>query len=280
MAKLLFLALCLLSGLTHAEPLRPQVFVSIPPQKQFIQKIAGGKVLVEVMLPPGESPETFSPSPKLIASLANAVSYFQVGVPFEKTWADSIMAANRDIRIIQCCDQISGSQDQQTGERNDVMHIWTNPIHVQKLAKIILDELIRIDPSHSDVFTQNYNDFFSGLAELDISIEKRLSRRKTDYFIVSHSAWTAFADNYGLIQLALEKNGKEIGPRSLLEIIRLARLEGLKKIFVMEQYRTPFIDNLAAELDAEVINIDPLAEDYITNMNVVAGKIAGSLITK
>lgn len=277
MYKFLYLFLLLIISPVNAEILRPRVFVSIPPQKQFVEKIAGDKVDVAVMLPPGESPETFSPSPRKILSLAKAVSYFQIGVPFEKVWLSSIRAVNKDMKIVQCCDQIYFSQNQLTHEHNNESHVWTNPINVQKMAKTILDELIRIDPSNIDEYKQNYYKFFFSLRDLDIAIKTRLSSRKTDYFIISHSGWTAFANHYQLEQLSLEKNGKEIGPRSLMEIVRLARQEKLNTLFVMAQYQTPFIDNLAAELAAKVVNLDPLVEDYMTNMYLVMNKLAISL---
>jgi zinc transport system substrate-binding protein len=83
-----------------------------------------------------------------------------------------------------------------------------------------------------------------------------------------------------LKQLALEKNGKETGPRSLLEIIRIARRETIKTIFIIEQYRPPFIENLAAELEAEIVSLNPLAEDYMTNMERVADQLARALRAK
>ena len=62
------------------------VFVSIAPQKFFVERIGGNEVRVEVMLNPGESPATFNPNPKKISRLASAKLYFSIGVPFEKVW--------------------------------------------------------------------------------------------------------------------------------------------------------------------------------------------------
>ncbi len=94
------LILVFLLFITLAVPVAAQtgnisVFVSIPPQKQFVQKIGGNRVDVHVMLPPGESPETYSPSPEMLATLATANLYFQIGVPFEKNWVNSIRSLNR-----------------------------------------------------------------------------------------------------------------------------------------------------------------------------------------
>ncbi|MGK0297241.1 MAG: zinc transport system substrate-binding protein [Gammaproteobacteria bacterium] len=276
MKKILCIILLSMATASYAETLKPRVFVSIPPQKQFIKRIAGDYVEVDVMLLPGESPETYSPTPRLIVSLSNAVSYFQIGVPFEKKWIDAIRSINKNIRIVPCCENILKVNQQRHEDVND-MHIWNNPVYVQQLARLMLDELIVIDPTHTNEFLNNYQNFITELVDLDNSIKSKLKNRKTKYFIVSHSAWGEYAQHYGLEQVALEKNGKEIGARSLLSIINIARQEGLNTLFVNEQYKTPFIDNLAAELGAKVISLDPLAEDYIENMSAVTIKIANSL---
>ena len=49
-------------GQVYAEPI--PVFVSILPQKYFVERIGGNEVNVEVMVNPGESPATFNPNPK------------------------------------------------------------------------------------------------------------------------------------------------------------------------------------------------------------------------
>ena len=275
--KIIYCFIVLIIATTsYAETIKPRVFVSIPPQKQFIKKIAGDYVDVDIMLLPGESPETFSPSPRLIVSLSNAVSYFQIGVPFEKKWIDAIRSINKNIRIVPCCENILHVNQHDHEDVND-MHIWNNPVNVQQLAKLILDELIVIDPTRSDEFLDNYQIFISELVALDNSIKSKLNNRKTNYFIVSHSAWGEYAQRYGLEQIALEKNGKEIGARSLLSIVNIAKQEGLNTLFVIEQYKTPLIEKLAAELGARLISLDPLAKDYIENMSAVTNKIANSL---
>jgi zinc transport system substrate-binding protein len=276
MKKILCLILLFLAAASYAETIKPRVFVSIPPQKQFINRIAGDYVDVDVMLLPGESPETYSPTPRLIVSLSDAVSYFQIGVPFEKKWMSAIRSINKKIRIVPCCANILNANQPEHEDVHD-MHVWNNPVYVQQMARLIVDELIVIDPTHADEFLNNYQKFLSELVDLDNSIKLKLNNRKTNYFIVSHSAWGEYAQRYGLEQIALEKNGKEIGAKLLLSIINIARQEGINTLFVIEQYKTPFIENLAAELDARLISIDPLAGNYIENMSAVTNKIANSI---
>ncbi len=259
----------------QANEVRPVVFVSIPPQKQIIERLAGEYVDVKIMLSPGQSPETFAPTPRQISSLADASIYFEVGVPFEATWIDSIHTVSPDVQIVECCE---GLFTNIPGKRNhNNMHIWTDPILTIELSRLAFNELSRLLPGHVDKLKENFIELENELRVLHESIEYRLTNRQTDYIIISHSALDAFSDRYGLKQLALETNGREIGLNSLTEMIKLSRGENIETIFVLEQYKSPLVINLATELDAELILLDILSENYIENLSVIAGQIARAL---
>jgi zinc transport system substrate-binding protein len=115
------------------------------------------------------------------------------------------------------------------------------------------------------------------LHQLHMEIEEKLDNKQTAYFIITHSALDAFANRYNLKQLALDINGREIGLNSLMEMIKLGRQDNIRTLFVIEQYRSPLVLNLADELNAEVVELDILAENYIDNMFYIAEQIARSL---
>ena len=68
----------------------PTVFVSILPQKFFVQQISGDLINVEVMVPPGASPHTYEPKPSQMRKLAESRAYFTIGVALEEAWLDRI----------------------------------------------------------------------------------------------------------------------------------------------------------------------------------------------
>lgn len=275
---LIFLLFITLSVPVAAQTGNISVFVSIPPQKQFVQKVGGNRVDVHVMLPPGESPETYSPSPKMLAYLSTANLYFQIGVPFEQYWVKSISSLNRNIQIITCCDQFIEPDEQMSDDdHHHDLHIWSSPAYVKQLVWDIKEALSAVDPEHANQYTENYLIYIAELNTLDREIQQSLDGRRSNHFIVSHAAWGYFAEQYGLEQVALEKNNRESGPKSLLNIVRLARAQGIHTLFAQQQYKTPAINSLARELGADIVELDPLAEDYLGNMRVVSTRIAESL---
>ena len=55
---------------------KPTVFVSIVPQKFFVQQISKESVNVEVMVQPGASPATYEPKPSQMAKLSSLCCLF------------------------------------------------------------------------------------------------------------------------------------------------------------------------------------------------------------
>ncbi len=76
------------------------VFVSIVPQKYFVQQIGKDLVEVQAMVQPGASPATYEPEPQQMVDLATAEIYFAIGVPFENAKLEKIAAANSNMRVI------------------------------------------------------------------------------------------------------------------------------------------------------------------------------------
>ena len=78
----------------------PTVTVGIPPVGYLAKRVAGGLVTVEVLAGPGQSPHTFEPTPRQLASLASSRAYLSVGLPFEQRVLAKALAANPGLKEI------------------------------------------------------------------------------------------------------------------------------------------------------------------------------------
>ncbi len=87
------------SGIVYAADKLP-VFVSIVPQKYFVQQIGKDLVEVQAMVQPGASPATYEPKPIQMADLTKSKIFFAIGVPFENAWLGKITAANPNMRVV------------------------------------------------------------------------------------------------------------------------------------------------------------------------------------
>ena len=171
------------------------VFVSIPPQKYFVQQIGKERVQIQVMVQPGASPATYEPRPRQMAAITKAQIYFAIGVAFEKTWLRKIAAANPKLRVVHTDQGIQkipmarhhhdDEHPPERGHQGEVdPHIWLAPTLVMTQARTILNALVEIDPTHRDVYESNTKIFLAQLAALDADLRNLFADQKGQQFMV------------------------------------------------------------------------------------------------
>jgi len=294
MRNLALLAALVLSVLPGCSPKRqrPQgplsVFVSIPPQKYFVERIGGRHVSVSVMVGAGQSPATYEPTPRQIARLASARIFFRIGVPFERAFVRRIAATFDELTIVDTSRGVPLRRMQQprdlpnAHEGNDVEtgtdpHIWLNPRLVKIQADTICSALCDADPDHSAAYKHNRDAFKADLDALDREIAKALEPVKGKTLFVFHPAFGYFADAYGLRQKAIETGGKEPSARRIIELIDQAKREGVRVIFVQPQFSDRAARAIAESIDGAVVPMNPLAPDYMENMRRMAAAVSQAL---
>ncbi|UCG32926.1 MAG: zinc ABC transporter substrate-binding protein [Phycisphaerales bacterium] len=283
---------------SNGEPLA--VFVSILPQKYFVERVGGERVRVEVLVGPGQSPVTYAPPPRQLARLAEADVYFRVGVPFEQQLADKIERTFRDLKVVDTQQGITRRSLPEHGHQADHAHgegaepddrnldhdhdqeekdphVWLDPELVKLQTRVVCDALKKIDPDHADEYETNLALFHGELDALRNEIAEALAPLKGREFFVFHPAYGYFAERFGLEQVAVETGGKEPTPRQLAALIERARKAGVRLIFVQPQFSRDSAKTLAAEIGGAVVDVDPLAEDYMTNLRDMAVKVREAL---
>ncbi|UCD16278.1 MAG: zinc ABC transporter substrate-binding protein [Candidatus Zixiibacteriota bacterium] len=258
---------------------RLRLVVSILPQQYFVERIGDGLVDVEVLVGPGQSPATYEPTPKQMAALADADAYFRIGVPFETALIRKLEAGIRDLHIVDTRQGIAlrgmpgrhGNEHDHEGGEDP--HFWLDPALVMIQAKTVCDELIRIDPVHEKEYQSNLERLTADLETTHAHISKKLAPLAGRKFLVFHPAFGYFAEAYGLRQVAIEVEGKEPGTRQLAEIVEWAKAEGVRVIFVQQQFSTAGARTIARAIGGIVEKIDPLAYDYPANLEYIADKI-------
>jgi len=249
------------------------VIVSIPPQAEFVEKIGGDKVKVTVMVPPGANPHTYEPLPDQLNDVSQAELYAEVGsgIEFENVWMDKISSTNKKMVILNCSEGINFIPNTENeGDNEYDTHVWVSPQNAKIMVENIYHGLIQVDPANRDYYKANKDKYMKELEKADESIRKSLSGHKNNKIMVYHPAWGYFCRDYGLTQIAIEKNGKEPTPQGIASLINQAKKEKIKIIFISPQYSRKNADAIASEIGGQVITVDSLDKNYIENLNKVA----------
>ena len=285
------------------------VFVSVLPQAYFVERVGGEHVEVTVMVQPGQSPATYAPTPRQLGSLSEAKLYFSVGVPFERGFLHKVASTSPGLRIVDtregvplltmAGERIPGGprHDEGMGETepsdsahelgehshggNDPdPHTWLDPKRVMIQAETIARALVEIDPAGEKGYRTNLASFQRELHILDRRIAEVFAPLEGARFMVYHPAYGYFADAYGLRQVAVETEGKEPSARQLTALIEAARASEVEIIFYQPQFSSKYATVVADAVGAVAVPLDPLARNYIRNLEEMADKIEQALDRK
>ncbi len=273
--------ICLLgfASLANSAPL--EVFVSILPQQYLVERIGGDQVNVNVMVKPGQSPETFDPSPKLMSKYSRADVYFTIGLPFEQVWIGRVASLNNTARIIKTQPDFSQHKEQgiALGDHHHDWdpHTWLSPRLFLQQAKIVLQGLNSLSPDKKQYFVNNYNKLALEVKALDEEFVKLFQGKSGQHFITFHPAFSYFANQYGLIQIAIEIDGKEPSAKQIAQVINRIRDNKVAYILIEKQFNQTIPQTIAQSVGARLLELDPLARDYLVNMRDIADKINRAL---
>lgn len=328
---------------------RLHVFATIPPAAAFVEAVGAERVAVEVLLTPGQSPATYSPSPRQVARLARADLCVRVGVPFERALFREAAARFPELKIIDLRagielrrmqgdhdhdhdDEGDGDEDRElkaeqspararptvrvstvaggamtpfavahdSHEDEDAHgdvhehgdeegdgeaeaehgldpHTWLSPRLAQKQCLTIRDALIELDPAGAEDYRRNCAAYIEELERARVRIAEALEPLRGRTMLVYHPAYGYFADEFGLEQVAIEREGKRPGPRRLAAIIEQARERDAHVIFVQPQFDQTAARRIARAIDGAVVPLDPLARDYLGNLWAMARAIERGL---
>lgn len=269
------------------------ILVTIVPQKEMVEAIGGTYVSVSVMVPPGESPHSFEPTPEQMTKVAQAKAYFTVGsgVEFEITHLNTLTEQNPELEVFDCSmgitvlsfDQHYGQENYQgetengannSAEQGTDPHIWTSPLNFMKMAENVYVGLVQIDPEHEDAYLANYEQYIDQLEQLHENISSVLDPFSGRSFMVYHPAWGYFGDTYQLEQIAIEEDGQQPGPAGVAALIQQAKDLNISVIFVSPQFDISNAQTIADEINGKVIAIDPLMSNYEETLLQLANDMA------
>jgi zinc transport system substrate-binding protein len=270
------------------------IVVSISPLAEFTEKVGGDKVNVSVMIPEGASPHSYEPKPSQLVKVSKADAYIKVGTPieFEIMWIEKLISMNKRMSIIDASENIKSifsehehahdTHDHEHEHKSDRAekadpHIWLSPENARIMVQTIYEALKKIDPKNLDYFKRNTDAYLHELHTLDNEIASKLADKTNRKFMIYHPAWGYFADHYNLEQIAIEKEGKEPTAKGIQHVIRQAKNNNIKIIFVSPQFQVSSAELIAREINGKVELISPMAKDYIKNINTFAQLLFDSM---
>lgn len=273
------------AGTTVSETGRPLVVTTIPVLYSLTASLTGDTVQVENLLPAGTSPHQFNLSPSQGRLLQNADLLIMNGAGLEP-WIDDLLAdvEGTELRTVVASDGIEllappdyqaqvegaeeeGSEEQHEQEGRDP-HVWLDVENAMTMTENIQEALITLDSGSAADYKERGRAYRERLAALHSEIADRTAGLPHQDFVAFHSAFTYYAEAYGLRQVAVIESspGRSPSPRYLTGLVDLIRDLGVQAVFTEPQFSPRSAEALAAETGVQTYEVDPEGSDLSPTM--------------
>lgn len=259
------------------------ITVSILPQKYFVQALIGDRFVVNVMVAPGASPANYEPTPRQMAALSNSGLYLKIGhLGFEEAWIPRFQRSYPSLKIVDLSSGIKLLGEEEDDDDHDHAHshkhgidphVWMSPKQARQIVTNTAAALTKYDEACKDLIAHNRDSLLLVIDDLDRQYTKALAPIQNRKFIIFHPALTYLANDYHFEQIAMEFEGKEPSPAYFKSIVDRAKSEEIRLLFIQKEFDIENARQMAREIGAELIQIDPLAEDWYSQMIDILNKL-------
>ncbi|MDE6692987.1 MAG: zinc ABC transporter substrate-binding protein [Muribaculaceae bacterium] len=239
--------------------------VSIEPQRKMLEELAGDRYRVVTLLVQGADPENYEPTMTQRVDLSRSAALFTVGhLPFEDVLARSVGEGTMVVDTSEGVEVLTGTHSHGHGEGHDEAdpHVWTSLRNGKTIAANMLDALVRLDPENAGEYRERYENMAARLDSIDRVLVARFEGSGDRAFAIWHPSLSYFARDYGLHQIAVGQENREVSASRIKEIISEARADSVKVFFAQQAYDTRQASTISEEMGAGLVTVDPLAYDW------------------
>jgi len=253
------------------------VVTTLFPLYDFTKNIAGDKVSVTLLLPPGVEAHSFEPKAGDMLRV-NAADLFIFTGKFMEPWADGLLKGvdNKGLLVVDASTGITlmqgeddhhdhghGKGEQRGKESNDHHgkidpHLWLDFANAQKMVSNILEALVVKDPANKDFYTKNSDAFIAKLADLDRRYKETFLTCKKNIFIHGgHFAFNYLAKRYNLVYISAYHGSPdaEPTPKRLITLKKKMQENNIQYVYYEELIAPRVAEVLARETGATLLKL-------------------------
>lgn len=266
------------SGKT-AESGKLHVLTTFLPVHAHAAAIAGDNAIVESLIAGDVGAHDFSPRPADMKRIAEADVLVFNGAGMEP-WLDDLIqqAAKKNLRkvdlstgiaLLESSSSLDGdghshnhSHDDHAhcdhGEHNP--HVWLDPVLAIQQVETLRGALIAADPTHTDIYQKNADDYIARLRSLDADFKTILGPLPSKKLVTFHDAFPYLAKRYGLEMVGYISRfpERDPAPAELAALIDGIREHQVGVLFAEAGYEPALLQRIAKDTGAKVSTLDTL----------------------
>lgn len=240
-----------------------------------VGQVGGDRIDLEAVIPLGQDPHTYEPTPQDIARLEGADVIFVTGLNFEEGLVAPLEAQEGKVPVVPVSAGVEvreGEEHEHEGEEHKDEgeehkdeddhaldpHTYTTPVNVMVWADNIAQVLSALDPANAATYEANAAAYKAELEALDSYIQEQVAiiPEAERRLVLDHDSMGYFADRYGFetIGTIIPSLSSDAEPTAaeLGDLIETMRKEDVNVIFVGEDVGPRVADVVAEELGEDV----------------------------
>ena len=284
------------------------VLATTPMIGEFVKKVAGDNIELNILMPYAADPHTFEPSPQDVKKIEDADLVFYTGLKYEsvnflKLLQNSVKSQELLIEVAARINPIEfkeeghddhddhGDEDGHAGHDHGIYdpHFWFDPTRVALAVGEIRNELIKLDPDNKDAYESAATSYIAELTALDAQVEALIQTVPSNdrQIVTTHESLGYLEARYGLSVLVAiipsVTSEDDVTPRQLVSVIEEVREQKVKVIFLEAESPTKSSEIVAQETGATLVSglwVETLQENqsYIDFINSNVNLIVENLI--
>ena len=263
----------------------PRVLAYFPPLYSLAASVAGPDAQVRSLIT-HVGPHHFEPAARDARALAKADLFLTIGLGLDDGVAKKLAssAGNKSLKLLalgeslpktslreggcSCGHAHAAGEKHEDGEHHVEYdpHVWLGVPEAMLMVTAIRDQLVMIDPAHSEGYAARAAETSAKLAKLQADGQAMLAAKKEKPKVISfHDSMFYFARSFGIeVVDSIEAPGQEPSPQKLKKLVEACQKHGVRLIAVEPQYpsntsaRVLLEELKRAGIDAAFVELDPL----------------------
>ena len=247
-------------------------------------RVAGDRVRVAALVPPGVPVEDFVPTPSDAIAIARASVILVNGRGLDRWIAPLLADAAAGVTVVTLTEGLPNAPG---GVENP--HSFLDVAHAITYVERIRDALVAVDPAGAAAYRASAAAYAIELRALDAEIRATVATvpEARRVLVTSHDAFPFFAAAYGftVVGFVQGESGKEPSPSELAALVERVRRANVPAVFAERALSPRLATTLAREAGVATVVTDlltdgvgaPPVDTYVALMRFNVDRIAAAL---
>ncbi len=260
---------------------RLQVVATTSQIAALTHEVAGDRVAISTLIPPGVDAHDFEPDPGQVRRIHDADLVFRNGIGLDD-FLDGVIEGSAEGKVVTVTDGV----DVEPGAGDDGgdadPHVWHDIDNAKQMTFNIAEALAEADPANAPAYDENAREYAAILDETDAEIRALLDPIPADQrkMVTNHDAFGYFIRRYDLefvgAVIPSVTSGSEPSAGELAEHQDLIEEEGVRAIFAEAELDARVAEQLSSDTGVEIV--DDLYADSLGPEGSEAATVHGMLL--